>query len=149
MAKSALCLSVSSSQKIPYLDLKPLISNYVSKSWQESWNAEINNKLHRIQLVIKPLVLKHLPRRDEIIIHRLRVGHTYLTHSHLLHGEPPPVCDICHLPLTVEHILLSCSSHALVRKNYFDAVSLNDLFKHVLPHRIVAFIREIGLYRKL
>jgi len=30
-----------------------------------------------------------LPRQDEIIINRLRIGHTYLTYGHLLGGETP------------------------------------------------------------
>jgi len=31
-----------------------------------------------------------LPRRDEIIIHMLGIGHTYLSHGHLLRVETPP-----------------------------------------------------------
>ena len=121
----------------------------MSKSWQDSWNTEINNKLHIVQPLIKPPVFNRVPRRDEILIHRLRVGHTYLTHSYLLHKESPPECDFCHLPLTVEHILISCSEHVAVRKNYFIAVSLKELFEKVTPRIIVDYIKEIGLYRKL
>ena len=147
-AKAAVRLAVSNSP-IPYSDLKPLISGYVNKCWQESWNTQTNNKLYKIQPVIKPIVLRHLPRRDEIIIHRLRVGHTHLTHSYLLHKEPSPECNNCHLPLTVEHILISCSIHTMVRKKHFDVGSLEELFKNVRPHVIIAFVKEIGLYHKL
>jgi len=34
---------------------------------------------------------------------RVELGHTRLTHSHLLSGEPPPVCcDVkCNLPFNI------------------------------------------------
>jgi len=51
-----------------------------------------------------------IPRRDEILIQRLRIGHTYFTHGHLRRGETPPRCSACQIQLTVEHILLDCVS---------------------------------------
>ena len=147
-AKAALCLPVSNT-KIPFTDLKPLVSAYVSKSWQESWNAETNNKLHQMQPEIKSVVLNNLTRRDEIVIHRLRVGHTHLTHSYRLNKEPPPDCEACHCPLTVEHILISCSKYTLVRCKYFDVVSLQELFDKVSPRTIIDYIKDVGIYRKL
>jgi len=47
-----------------------------------------------------------LPRRDEIIIYRLRIGHTYLMHGHLLRGETPPRCLVCQVDL---RFLYKCS----------------------------------------
>ncbi|GFT73321.1 hypothetical protein TNCV_4009401 [Trichonephila clavipes] len=32
-------------------------------------------------------------RREQVIWTRLRLGHTRLTHRHLLLGEPPPYCE--------------------------------------------------------
>ena len=43
-----------------------------------------------------------LPRRDEIIIHRLRIGHTFLTRGYLLTRDCPPQCSACLTQLTVE-----------------------------------------------
>nr|CAD7449376.1 unnamed protein product [Timema bartmani] len=40
-------------------------------------------------------------RRVEVIVTRLRVGHTSLTHGFLLRGDPPPVCEFCDAPLSV------------------------------------------------
>ena len=39
---------------------------------------------------------------------RLRIGHAYATHGHILRGEEKPVCSRCHDPLTVAHVLLYC-----------------------------------------
>ena len=147
-AKAALCLQISNSQ-IPHTDFKPLISSYVNSCWQQCWNTENNNKLHAIQPTIKPVVLVRLPRRDEVLIHRLRVGHTYLTHSYLLHRERPPECDACRLPLTVEHILISCSKYNSVRQTHFTVSSLEELFHKVNVRVLIQYIKEIGLYSKI
>ena len=93
--------------------------------------------------------MKRLPRRDEITIHRLRVGHTHLTHSYLLHKEDPPECEFCHLPLTVEHILISCTKHDPVRKSYFDACSMEELFHKVNVRVIIDFVKSVNILQKL
>jgi hypothetical protein len=98
--------------------------------------------------VIKSFVVNRLPCRDDILIHRLRVGHTYLTHSYLLRHETPPECDVCRVRLTVEH-LLSCCKYNPVRRKFYNVTSLQELFQRVKPHAIVTYIKEIGLYCKL
>ncbi|KAG1652276.1 hypothetical protein GQR58_026441 [Nymphon striatum] len=46
----------------------------------------------------------------ESILCRLRVGHTYLTHSFLLRNEAQPVCGRCQQTLTVRHVLVDCAA---------------------------------------
>ena len=60
-------------------------------------------------------------REREVLLTRLRCGHTRLTHSHLFSRSDPPSCGSCNTRLTVEHILISCSALARSRqriKNY-------------------------------
>jgi hypothetical protein len=85
-AKAALNLSIAGSY-IPYSDFKPLINSYVAAKWQQSWDAEVCNKLHGVQPRTGSAKAYRLPRRDEVIIHRVRIGHTHLTHSHILQGR--------------------------------------------------------------
>ena len=87
--------------------------------------------------------------RDECIIHRLCIGHTHFTHAFLLKKEDPPECIACQLPLTVEHILLSCVDFMLIRHKYFTCTTLANLFTNVPSRTIVDFIKEIGLYHKV
>lgn len=148
IAKSAVNLQISNIQ-IPYTDFKPLVSNHANTCWQRSWNSNINSKLFKITPTIKPYIINHLPRRDEVLIHRLRMGHTYLTHSYLLHRENPPECDVCRVTVTVEHLLLYCSKYDAIRQKFYNVDSLRELFQSVKPHIIVAYVKEIGLYRKL
>ena len=106
-AKEALSLDVLPF-KVSYSDFKPLIDVFIQDVWQRSWCDPLNknNKL----FTVMPALCEWLPglrsnRREEIVSARLRIGHTYLTHSYLLKGEEAPQCVSCNAPLTVEHIL--------------------------------------------
>ncbi|GFV21554.1 HTH_Tnp_Tc3_2 domain-containing protein [Trichonephila clavipes] len=52
--------------------------------------------------VLAPTVPSSSNRRDQVIWARLRLGHTRLTHRHLLLGEPPPYCEKCNISLSLE-----------------------------------------------
>ena len=48
-------------------------------------------------------------RQREVVLARLRLGHTNLTHRHLISTDlSAPECEICRVPLTVRHLLLDC-----------------------------------------
>jgi kelch-like protein 2/3 len=148
-AKAALSLRVSESP-VPYSDFKPLIGAYVDSVWQKCWDGETNNKLHRLQPVIGNCRLGKLTRRDEVVIHRLRVGHSHLTHSYLLKKEQAPMCQTCKLPITVEHVLVGCAKYASQRLKYFrNCLMLEDLFNSFDCKIIIDYVKEIGIYRKL
>jgi len=85
-----------------------------------------------------------LSRNDSVIVNRLSIGHTRLTHSYLLSGEEDqPKCNTCQCPLTVKHVLLECTDFSDVRQKYFSVASVKDLFDNVVIHNIVAFVKEI------
>ena len=75
-AKAAVLMPIST-LTVPYSDLFPLIRTHVLKQWQSSWSLETENKLHAIEPTVNMAKSYRLPRRDEIIIHRLRIGHTF------------------------------------------------------------------------
>ena len=150
-AKDALSLEVLSF-KVPYNDFKPLINDFLRNVWQQSWSdpANQNNKL----FTIKPSLGEWLPglrtnRREEIIIARLRIGHSYITHSYLLKGEEEPKCIPCNAPLTVKHVLVDCVDLAPTRQRFFDVDSLTTLFDTVKFESIFDFLKEIRLYKKI
>ncbi len=105
--------------------------------------------LHSIQPHVGSAGVYRLPRRDEVIIHRLRVGHTHLTRSYLLEGDSPPMCFGCHSPLTVQHILIDRLEFALSSAKHFNVASLRELFDTVTTRDLIDFIKDIGLYCKI
>ena len=136
--------------KVPYTDFKPDIHNCIKTSWQNSWNNDVNNKLH----VIKPTLGEWLPvyrdiRREEVVITRLRIGHTRLTHSYLLNKEIAPECIPCYAPLSVAHIFVQCVDVAPIRDKYFNVNDMKELFDKVPVDVIINFLKEVNLYMKL
>ena len=131
---------------LPYSDYFPLIRTHVLNQWQSSWSLETENKLHAMEPMVNITKSYRLPRCDEIIIHRLRVEHTFLTHGYLLKRDGPPQCQT---QLTVEHVLLHCPTWNAIRANHFTVTSLLDLFSKVASRCIVDFIKEIGFFRRL
>ena len=59
-----------------------------------------------------------MPRRQEVMICRLRIGHTRVTHSYLMNREVEPFCDDCLVPLTVKHLLAECPSLRELRNRF-------------------------------
>ena len=102
---------------IPYTDLKPTISKFLHTKWQQRWDINIHNKLFQIQPTLgecKPAFRKS--RREQVVISRLRIGHTRLTHSFILKQEPQPQCLTCQTTCTVKHILIECRAFVVIRK---------------------------------
>jgi len=113
-AKSALSLPVTPSMfisqksqiiklriKLPATDMYPRITKLIFDEWQEVWNCCAGNKLHAIRPTVGDYKQKtYLLRRDLVLLNRLRIGHTRLTHSFLLSGDDLPECGTCQCPLT-------------------------------------------------
>ena len=134
---------------IPYTDLKAKIHLDAIISWQTEWNLQINNKLHAINPTINQTTDLFLNRRDEIIITRLRLGHSYLTHSHLLNDANPPCCNLCHIPLTITHLLLDCPFFNNQRRKLSSTDNISNFFKRNSHTQIFDFLRTTDLYRKI
>ena len=82
-----------------------------------------------------------------MVLSRLKLGHSYLTHSYLLKGEPPPECVT---RLTISHILVDCIEYDFFRLILFDNnFTLTDIFNNVSQNKIISFIKRAGLYSTL
>ena len=117
---------------------------------KERWDDIEGNKLKEIVPdLAEHSQLKCANRRDEVVLTRLRIGHSRLAHSHLLEGEPAPICIGCDAPFTVKHILLDCVDFADTRRYFYECENLFDLFRRVPKEKILGFIQEIGLYHRI
>jgi len=148
-AKAALCLPVTST-KLPASEFKPCTSRFCREEWQDIWNSAANNKLHAIYSTVGKCVRNNLAsHRDAVIINRLKIGHSRLTHSYLLSGEDQPICTKCDTVLTVKHILLDCPELRNVQLKYFTASSLKDIFESVDNQSIIGLIKDANFYYQL
>ena len=148
--KSALSLPVTR-MKLPATGMYPRITKLIFDEWQEVWNCCAGNKLHAIRPTVGDYKQQTcLSRRDSVLLNRLRIGHTRLTHSsYLLSGDDLPECGTCQCPLTVKHILVECVELNNVQNKYFVASSIKDLFDNIEAHKIIDFIKEARFYKQL
>ena len=147
-AKTSLLLEPTSF-KIPFSNFKPSINKYILEEWQISWNNSIGNKL----LDIKPTIGEYQSVvrniRREVVLARLRLGHTRVTQSYLLQDEEQPQCVGCDAPFTVRHFLLECGDFAPVRNNCFRVDNMKELFQDIHIDSIMTFLRQINLFNKI
>ena len=81
---------------------------------QFDWDVLSYDHLYAIHPQIDLFISSnHENRRKETVWARLRLGHTFITHAHILDREPPPICTHCtpHTRKTLKHILLECTQH--------------------------------------
>ena len=141
-AKSALDLCPDNTS-IPYTDLKPQMNRFFVTKWQQCWNDSINNKLFQT----KPILGEWRPpfrksRMEQVIISRLRIGHTRPTHSFIFKQEQPPRCLTCQTLYTIKHILMECGVLATARERHFKADNMRDLFENINMDDVLSFLRE-------
>ena len=98
-AKSALHFEIVKF-RIPYTDLKYFIKLYINSLLQIFWDFSDTSKLYSFHNKVNKPFNFNLKRTDDVIISRIRIGHSELTDSYLLKGKQQPECIFCDCPLT-------------------------------------------------
>ena len=147
-AKASLYLKISNF-KLPCTDFKPFINRYILSKWQLSWDRATFNKLHEIKPVLGKNTIYRSLRREEVVLTRLRIGHTRLTHSYLLKREDQPFCISCNEPFTVKHFLINCIEFSHMRRQFFQTNDLRYLFENVPTDNILMFLKHINIFNKV
>ena len=110
----------------------------------------VSNKFHEVLPKLSDKLLSFCnTRKENTVLNRLHIGHSYLTHSFVLKKEEAPVCVACNTVLTVKHRLIERADSLKVRKKYFEQKSLYSLFRYVSPEIIFDFLRETGVFYKI
>ena len=103
IARQVACILV----KLPFRDLRPLVTSYVTGLWRSDWENDSTNKLQQIGASVDSLRPMMKSRREETVLTRIRISHSHLTHAHLLRGDPRPVCEYCRRPLSIRQLLIT------------------------------------------
>ena len=155
IAKESTKFSTNCNNPILFSDIKAFLKQQVNKKWKQTWNLEVDNKLFGVDSSIgKKDFSGFSTRLEEIKFTRLRLGHTKMTHSFRLLGEPQPECNICECPLTVKHILIECPVYEQKRIGFLGHHELNiyDILERgnfVKIKNIFNFVKEIGLFSEI
>ena len=140
LAKAALTLSLAAHSQVCWSDLKPQVDTYICTAWQALWNNETRNKLYEIRPNLKESLCtttQPLYRKEETVMTRIRIGHTWITHSYLLTSH------------SAKHILVECSDFTYIRNKYYTTTDVHTLFREVDSSKIIEFLKEIKLFDKI
>ena len=78
--------------------------------WKQRWEM-CRDKLREIEPELR-IVMGKYSCWDEVVISRMRLGHTLLTHGYLMDNDVPdvaPHCELCNNALwSVTHIMVEC-----------------------------------------
>ena len=128
---------------VPFSDAKPLTAKYVYQIWQKEWDETglVSNKFYEILPKLQDKLISFCnTRKENTVLNRLHIGHSYLTHSFILRKEEAPVCVACNTVITVKYILIECADLLEIRKKYFEEKSLYSLFQNVIPDFLILFL---------
>jgi len=144
---------------VPYNDWYKLVREKCREKWKEEWQ---NSGRHLLEIRNEPgkwNTQSGMSRRDEIVINRLRLGHTNLTHSYLFDPDiqrPMPPCELCNdAAMTVKHILLDCANLQRARDAYIvpyvsGPITLRSVLGDEAPLMcLIRFLKEIGAYGRI
>ncbi|XP_016655928.1 uncharacterized protein LOC100568880 isoform X2 [Acyrthosiphon pisum] len=102
-----------------YEDTLRCINTAIEEKWSLKWRRK-ETKLSEIKRTTDRWKNKsNLNRKEEVILTRLRIGHTrYTLHGYLMSREDQPTCATCGVHLTIKHILVECRQTEAARTKY-------------------------------
>ena len=78
LAKETLYQDIDPLASVHYTDMKPLVNSYIKKLVQTKWDVAVHGRdLYLVKPTLgPPKKFQHLTRAEEVVITRLRIGHT-------------------------------------------------------------------------
>ena len=148
LAKETLDQDIDPLASVQYTYMKPLVNSYIQTLVQTKWGVAVQGRdLYLVKPTLGPLKKsQHLTRAEEVVVTRLRIGHTKATKSHILSRGPPTVCHHCGQTLAIEHMLLEWAVLQECRDEYYTVDSLNTLFETIPETCIAEFLRQAGFF---
>ncbi len=95
-------------------EIKSVINRKIIRIWQQRWENSSKGRWYYniVKSVGKKEQLYGRHRKEEVMISRLRMGHTGLNSTIALVGKHENgMCDECDVSETVEHVLIECSKY--------------------------------------
>ena len=148
-AKLGLSSQIQIFNKPTFLEEKDKIIQKANKVWQQRWQ-DSNYFLKLFQPLVSTKFSISLTRREEKIIHRLRIGIMGLHEDlHKLGLHENGKCNLCPEIENVEHYLISCPQYIIPRAmllaetNISESYLIMTLLKSPLPKIQRALIRFV------
>lgn len=149
-AKSATILQLPLINICIHTDLYPIIKTFIRDTVQCRWELESGtNKLSNIKSDFFSLLPVPPVRSHAVRLNRLRLGHCYFTHGHMMSSDQPANCEFCaHSPASVLHLLSDCPRLSLTRIR-FGLSNFRNTLVGDNSDRLMGFLREIGYFYRI
>lgn len=141
---------------LPFTDFIPHIREASLQNWKHRWR-NTNTHLRKLHDTPKKWKKLDITRKQSVVLNRLRLGHTRLTHGHLMDNNLPfrPPCPWCHnVILSIEHLLLNCTAIEQERAFAFSSqrkpLSLSSLLGDTCkPTFLFDFLETLGIFNEI
>ena len=155
-ADAALGAPTAPHKAIPHTDMGRPLREAITNGWHRKWNSltREGRKLREMKKDVTDWTSSHnKSRRIEMVLARLRLGHTNITHVYLMQGQTePPECDRCRVTIKVKHLLLECRKYVTIRNKYFRNPTLSDMLAESSDFsidKLVLYLKEANLFHQI
>ena len=95
-----------------------------------------------------------MTRKMEVILTRLRIGHTRLTHGYLMKSpkDETPKCEHCKVNLSVKHIFEDCAKFSNKRTAIFGNKTCREILEDSVDFsvkKIILFLKECNILHEI
>ena len=155
LAKAAINLTEITATLPSLGDILRKINKFYISKWQQQWSSKTTNL--KTASIGSPPAYSTMQRHDQVVLARLNLGVTKLTHSHLFNKQPFPICQICNLPRTITHILVVCPKYQQQRMEIISQcrtmnkpLCTNTILSKTFPQtKIIKYLHNTNLYSEI
>lgn len=152
-------LAVQASQGIPELiplyfkEYFSVIKDKIDYETNAIWRNS-NQKFTQIKQKLEYWPNPRIPRHHEVVLNRLRAGHSRVTHGYLMENNAPripPICPYCQdATLTVKHLFISCTQLERQRSTLLESPEETPHLAEILgpcanTPKIIDFLKNIQI----
>lgn len=132
-------------------DLKKHIIKKIKVLWNNQWLRNPPLKLHSIrENLYTGKASTMATRKKQVVLTRIRIGHTNLTHIHLITKETQNKCSTCNTPITIPHIFTECRGLQRLRIVNDIKTNFKDNFtESAQADKVIKFLNDAKLINKI
>ena len=136
--------------KVPYHDVKRWIKNKTREAWSLCWYRERSLFARKVKSTTEAWE-DRIDRREQVILSRLRTGHTRVSHDMGGGGANfRKQCESCNEHNSVEHFLYNCPASENVRAMYglgsIRSILQNDKSSE---EALFCFLKDCDIYEEI
>ncbi|KXJ82643.1 hypothetical protein RP20_CCG011652 [Aedes albopictus] len=133
-------------QHVPGADVKLWCRRTIEDAWSAEWRANRSLFFRKIKGDTETWKDRH-NWREQVILSRLRTGHSRISHNFSGGSTFRKICDTCNILNTVEHVLCECPKLEYLRTSH-QLGSITDVLQNheTSEAKLITFLKEAGLF---